>query len=225
MVEIPSNQRQLDNTITRIGGYLDLIPPLPQSTGGQDIEVLKLFDKPRKAYLKSLADVAIKHAEFGFDPTRATELALSHIDHLYSESDRLDLVLSLALANGEFGNDPADLLDSATNLAERQRDAGMFAKLGEAQARLGLEQTGFVKADKRLAERIEEYKVNPLGVGQVVLTCNIEEVVLSKLRAGRTLSAKQTIGRVPWEDWRELLDDRLKGAFEIAELINAQSTS
>lgn len=224
MVETPSDQRELDFTITRtiirIGGYLDLIPPLPETPGGQDIEVLKLFDRPRKIYIQSLANTAIKYAEFGIDPTRATEVALPHIDQLFSDHDKLDAVLSFALANHEFGNDTAYLLASATSLAERQRDAIMYAKLGEAQARFGIETTGFEKADARLAETMAERESNPLGLA--VTTYTIEEVALLKLRAGHILSARQTIDRVPWSDWREVIMDRLQKAFETSEQIYAQ---
>jgi len=38
MVEAP-----FENYVKRIGGYLDLIPPLPQTPGGQDSQVLVLL--------------------------------------------------------------------------------------------------------------------------------------------------------------------------------------
>lgn len=132
MIEILSNLGSLDRLITRIGGYLDLIPPLPQTSGGQDVEVLRLFDKPRKEYLSSLARVAADNAQSGFDPSQVIEVALPYIDRLFSDYDKLNLILSLAVANHEFGNDSADLLASVKSLAERRGDAEMYARLGEA---------------------------------------------------------------------------------------------
>jgi len=208
MVEAP-----FENYVRRIGSYLNLIPPLPQTSGGLDSQVLELFDDQRKKFLQSLGRIAQEEAQKGCDPSITTEVALPHIDRLFSDHVKLDLILSFAIANHEFGNDPVDLLAQASNLAQSRRDAEMFARLGEAQARIGMEPTGFINADECLAEMASRYLGN--GKGELDYTGHLGKVVLSKLRAGHVEAARQTIDRLSLDDfWKGIAEEELQEAFD-----------
>lgn len=85
--------------------------------------------------------------------------------------------------------------------------------------KVGIEPTGFIKADECLVQRMPEYTGS--AKGEYCFMQIIEEVVQSKLKAGHILSAKQTIDELPLDNyWREMLEEELKEAFETAEQIH-----
>ena len=209
MVEAP-----FENYVRRIGDYLDLIPPLPQTPGGQDSQVLELFDDPRKKYLQTLARIAQKETQTGCNPLNTTEVALPHIDKLFSDHVKLDLVLSFAVANHEFGNHPVGLMAIATSLAQSRRDAEMFARLGEAQVRMGMEPTGFTSADECLVEMAPRYIGN--GKGELDYTGHLEKVVLSKFRAGHREAARETLDRLSIDEfWKGIAEEDLREVYSV----------
>ena len=209
MVEAP-----FENYVRRIGGYLDLIPPLPQTPGGQDRQVLELFDDPRKKFLHSLGRIAQEEVQKGYDPLITTEVALPHIDRLFSDHVKLDLVLSFAVANHEFGNHPVGLMAIATSLAQSRRDAEMFARLGEAQVRMGMEPTGFTSADECLVEMAPKYIGN--GKGELDYTGHLEKVVLSKFRAGHREAARETLDRLSIDEfWKGIAEEDLREVYSV----------